>query len=108
MLQGQGNASVRKVENVKSLGYQREYDETSPNLTQLFDLTGRLALITGGGSGLGRAIGLGFARYGAEIVLVDLSGARAEAVAAEIRASGSQASAFEADVTVWQQVEAVA
>ena len=92
---------------MKSLGYQRDYDETSPSITQLFDLTGRLALITGGGSGLGRAIGLGFARYGAEVVLVDLSRPRAEAVATEIRATGSEASAFEADVTVWQQVEAV-
>ncbi|WP_155947320.1 SDR family NAD(P)-dependent oxidoreductase, partial [Pseudacidovorax intermedius] len=50
-------------------------------------LDDKLALITGGGGGLGRAMALGFARHGARVVVADLDLPRAEAVAAEIRAA---------------------
>ena len=90
-----------------SLGYALDYDETSPNIARLFDLTGRVALITGGASGLGRAIGLGFARFGADVVLADKNIEGAQQVAAEVRAIGRQAEAVRADVTDWQQVQSM-
>jgi NAD(P)-dependent dehydrogenase (short-subunit alcohol dehydrogenase family) len=58
-------------------------------------LEGKAALVTGGGSGIGRAICMRFAAEGASVVVADLVGERAEAVAAEIRGRGVQA-----DVTV--------
>ena len=93
---------------MKSLGYPRDYDETSPEIARLFDLSGRVAVITGGASGLGRAIGLGFARYGADVALVDLSAERAEAVATEIRRLGRQVEVIATDVTSWDEVQAMA
>ena len=67
----------------------------------------KTALITGGASGLGRAIGLGFARFGADVAVVDLSAERAEAVAGEIRQLGRRAEVVTADVTRWDQVQAM-
>jgi NAD(P)-dependent dehydrogenase (short-subunit alcohol dehydrogenase family) len=84
---------------MQSLGYPRDYDETTDSITKLFDLSGRVALITGGGSGLGRAIGLGFARFGADIAVVDISKERAESVAEEIRQTGRRAQSLTVDVT---------
>jgi|SRR5919198_3323691 NAD(P)-dependent dehydrogenase (short-subunit alcohol dehydrogenase family) len=93
---------------MKSLGYPRDYDETSPEIARLFDLSGRVAVVTGGASGLGRAIGLGFARYGADVALVDLSAERAEAVATEIRRLGRRVEVIATDVTSWDEVQAMA
>lgn len=93
---------------MRSLGYARDYDEKSPEITRLFDLTDRVALITGGATGLGRAIGLGFARYGAQIALVDLNREGAEQVAVEIRELGGEARAYVVDVTRYEEVAALA
>lgn len=69
----------------------------------MFDLSGRVALITGGASGLGEAIAYGFLRQGASLVLADLDAARLEKVSAELRAagvrSGAEISTLELDVT---------
>jgi len=90
---------------MESLGYPRHYDETSPNLARLFDLSGRVAVITGGAAGIGRAIGLGFARFGADVVVVDLAVEQAEATAAEIRKLGRRAEVMDTDVTSLDQVQ---
>jgi NAD(P)-dependent dehydrogenase (short-subunit alcohol dehydrogenase family) len=58
---------------------------------------GKVALISGAGSGIGRATALGFAARGARVAVADLDGARAEAVTAEIRAAGGTAVAIAAD-----------
>ena len=68
----------------------------------------RSVIVTGGGSGIGRAIARRFAAEGAAVVVADLVGQRAEAVAEEIRADGGTALALQADVTVAADVAAMA
>ncbi|MDZ5077683.1 GolD/DthD family dehydrogenase [Nesterenkonia sp. HG001] len=53
----------------------------------LFDLTGRVAVVTGGASGLGQAIAHGFARQHAKVVLADLDADRLTATAEQLRAA---------------------
>lgn len=62
-------------------------------------LAGKRALVTGAGQGNGRAIALGLAAHGADIVASDIDFAGAERTAADLRASGSKALAFRLDVT---------
>ena len=70
-------------------------------------LEGRVALVTGAGRGIGRAISLAMAWEGAEIVVNDINGQAAEVVAQEVRALGRQALAVVADVTNSAQVSAM-
>jgi NAD(P)-dependent dehydrogenase (short-subunit alcohol dehydrogenase family) len=71
----------------------------------LFDLSGRVAIVTGAGRGLGRAIALGLARYGASVVLAARSAAEIEALAEEIRAGGRRAVAVATDIARKAEVE---
>lgn len=70
-------------------------------------LTGRVALITGGGSGIGRATALLFAREGAMVVAADKVGERAEETARLITEAGGQAIGVAADVSVAADVAAM-
>jgi len=70
------------------------------------DFTGKVALVTGGGNGIGRAASAGFARHGAKVVVVDRDGAAAEATAGIIRQNGGEALAVTADVTKSADVRA--
>jgi NAD(P)-dependent dehydrogenase (short-subunit alcohol dehydrogenase family) len=62
-------------------------------------LNNHIAVITGAGSGIGRAIALGYAREGAQVVLLDANEKTAAAVADEIKTAGGKASSFGLDVT---------
>lgn len=62
-------------------------------------LAGKVAIVTGGGSGIGRASGIALAQAGAQVVVVNRTRAKAEAVAAEIAAAGGAALAVQADVS---------
>jgi NAD(P)-dependent dehydrogenase (short-subunit alcohol dehydrogenase family) len=70
------------------------------------DFTGKVALVTGGGNGIGRAAAAGFARHGAKVVVVDRDGAAAEATAGIVRQAGGEAMAVTADVTKSDDVKA--
>jgi NAD(P)-dependent dehydrogenase (short-subunit alcohol dehydrogenase family) len=72
---------------------------------ETFRLYGRLAVITGAGSGIGRAIAHKFAANGASVCLLDINRADAEAVAAEITRAGGAASAYEGDVSNRASIE---
>lgn len=69
----------------------------------LFDVSGKRGYVTGGGSGLGRAIASGLAEAGAAVVVSDINLDAAEQVAEEIRSQGRQAVAVYTDVS--QQAE---
>ena len=71
-------------------------------------LDGKTAIITGGGQGIGRAYALAFAQEGANVVVADLDGANAEAVAGEIAAAGGSAISVQADVGEPASVEGMA
>ena len=61
-------------------------------------LTDRVAIVTGGGSGIGAATALAFAREGARVLVADLDEAAAKAVAEQIENAGGTAAAARADV----------
>ena len=68
------------------------------NPNSQFDLTGKVAIVTGGGNGIGRASSLMLAAYGASVAIADLKLGAAEKVAAEIIAAGGKALALECNV----------
>lgn len=70
------------------------------------DMQDKVALITGGGSGIGRATCLEFARAGASVVVVDIDTEAAAKTAAEVRALGATALSVSADVSQSAQVQA--
>ena len=64
----------------------------------IFDLTGRVAVVTGAGSGLGEAISIGFAQAGMTVVLADVDVDGAERVAGTIAGHGGNAVVKQLDV----------
>jgi 3-oxoacyl-[acyl-carrier protein] reductase len=70
-------------------------------------LHGKVAIVTGAGRGIGRAIAIGYARAGAAVCCAARTHAEVEAVAREIQAAGGRAIAVRADVTRPDDVEAM-
>jgi len=75
-------------------------------LSGLFDLTGRHVLVTGAGSGLGRAVSFGVAAFGARVTIVDRDSAALDATADRLRALGSDVNVAGCDITDVDDVEA--
>jgi len=73
-------------------------------LDQLFDLTGKVALVTGGSRGLGREIAIAFAQAGADVVVASRKLDACKAVAREIEAVGRRALPFACHVGHWEEL----
>lgn len=72
---------------------------------ELFDLTGKIAVVTGGSRGIGRAIALEFAKHGADVVIADVLIRESEQTCAEILELGRQAIVVKTDVSRKREVE---
>jgi 2-keto-3-deoxy-L-fuconate dehydrogenase len=79
---------------------------TQVRTTESFRLDGKVAVVTGGASGIGRAIVQRFARSGAFVRILDIDQKQAEAVALEVVSAGGNASAFQCDVASLENVKA--
>ena len=69
-------------------------------------LAGRVAMITGGGSGIGLGIAKAMASVGARVVLASRNRERLDAAVSEIRGAGGEATAVQADVRKYEEIEA--
>jgi NAD(P)-dependent dehydrogenase (short-subunit alcohol dehydrogenase family) len=80
---------------------------TAPSILERFRLHGRVALVTGGGQGIGRGYAHALGEAGAAVAVVDLVAERAESVAHELHQKDIETIAVAADVTKADQVEAM-
>lgn len=71
------------------------------------DLSKRIAVVTGAGRGLGKAMAIAFAESGASVVLVDLDAASIQKVSKELSSKGTVTATFRADVSRKQEVNEV-
>lgn len=72
-----------------------------------FDLTGKIALVTGGSRGLGREMVLAFAERGADVIIASRKIETCEAVADEVRSLGRRAMAYSVHAARWPELDAM-
>lgn len=71
----------------------------------LFDLTGKVAIVTGAARGLGQAVAAGIADYGADIAVIDLKAASCGEIRNRIAKAGRQCRAYSCDVASYETVQ---
>jgi NAD(P)-dependent dehydrogenase (short-subunit alcohol dehydrogenase family) len=76
-------------------------------MTRNYNLSGKVAVVTGGGKGIGRAIALGLAECGAKLVLAARSSEELDKVAREIQEKGGEATPVATDLMVIDQISAL-
>jgi NAD(P)-dependent dehydrogenase (short-subunit alcohol dehydrogenase family) len=81
------------------------HEPTEALIRERFDLSDRVAVITGGTRGLGLAIARGFAQAGAEVVIVSRKAEVCDEVAAALRADGRRATAHACHVGHWEELD---
>ena len=74
-------------------------------MTDLFDLTGKVALVTGGSRGLGYQMVKAFAAHGADVFITSRKLEACEKAAAEVRALGRKAQTYACNVANWQELD---
>ena len=79
--------------------------DVADDMRNLFDLSGRVAVVTGGTRGLGLAMARGFAHAGAEVVIVSRKQEACEEVVAALRAEGAKAAACACHVGHWDRLD---
>jgi NAD(P)-dependent dehydrogenase (short-subunit alcohol dehydrogenase family) len=77
------------------------------HIRELFDLSGRVAIVTGGGRGLGEQVALGLAEAGADVVVCSRKKEACDEVAEKIKAMGRKSLSLACDVTSAEDVEKV-
>ena len=77
-------------------------------MSTTFNFAGKVAIVTGGGRGIGRAIALGLAKAGTSVVVASRTAEQVNAVAEEIRAAGGDALPMVTDLTDGSQLEQLA
>ena len=70
----------------------------------MLSLKGKKAVVTGGGSGIGKAVSVVFAKQGAEVCILELNADHAATIVEEIKAQGGKATVYACDVSNQQQV----
>ena len=92
--------SVDKIASVAAGGPSRTPSSGAHmHVMEMFDLTGKVSVITGAGNGLGYQIAEAMAEAGSDVVCADIDMNRCEAIAARVRALGRKALSVKCDVT---------
>lgn len=74
-------------------------------MKHLFDLTGKVAVVTGGSKGIGKAICLAYAAHGAKVIVASRKIDGCEAVVEEIKSAGGEATALSCNITHREELE---
>ncbi len=96
----------KREENRVSLAPETE-EVAGVSPAELFDLTGKIALVTGGSRGLGRAIVLTFAQAGADVIVSSRKQHACDDVAAEVAALGRRSKGEACHVGHWNEIDAL-
>src|SRR5215813_6362590 len=80
-------------------------EATNRNISRLFDLTGKVAIVTGGSRGLGRSIALAYAEAGADVVVTSRDIETCKEVAAGVEALGRRALPYACHVGHWDELD---